>query len=133
MNQQSKNRELVLAIYQNIDAHAFDRAVDLVSPACKIHLGGKVLDRDAWSGMGQMFMRAFPDGRHVFELADAAGDYVLLNGYFTGTHREAFQGIPATGKVIKISTTMIDKVEDGKMVRHRGDFDTAGLMQQLTQ
>ena len=133
MNQQAKNRELVLAIYQNIDAQAFDRAMELVSPACKVYFSGNVLDRDAWSGMGRMFMQAFPDGRHVFDLADAAGDYVVLNGYFTGTHRGEFQGIPPTGKVIKISMTMIDKVVGDKMVEHRGDFDTAGLMQQLTQ
>jgi predicted ester cyclase len=133
MNQQAKNRELVLAVYQNIDAHAFERAVDLVSPQCKVYFSGNVLDRDAWSGMARMFMRAFPDGRHVFDLTDAAGDYVLLHGYFTGTHRDEFQGIAATGKLIKISMTMIDKVEGGKMVEHRGDFDTAGLLQQLTQ
>ena len=133
MNQQAKNRELALAVYQNIDSHAFDRAAELVSPQCKIHFGGHVLDRDAWSGMGRMFMRAFPDWRHVFDLADAAGDYVVLNGYFTGTHREEFQGIPATGKVIKISMTMIDKVVGERLVEHRGDFDTAGLIQQLTQ
>ena len=133
MNQQAKNRELVLSIYKNMDAQAFDRAVELVSPECKVYFAGNFLDRDAWAGMGRMFMRAFPDGHHVFDLADAAGDYVLLHGYFTGTHREEFQGIAATGKVIKISMTMIDKVQGDKMVEHRGDFDTAGLLQQLTQ
>lgn len=132
MNQQAKNRELVLAVYQNVDARNFDRAQELLSPTCKIYFGCNVLDRDGWAGMGQMFMRAFPDGRHIFDLAEAVGDYVLLNGYFTGTHTEEFQGIPATGKVVKFSLTMIDRVEGDKMVEHRSDFDGAALIQQLT-
>jgi predicted ester cyclase len=133
MNQQARNRELVLAVYKNVDARNFERARELLSAACKIYFGCNVLDRDGWEGMGQMFMRAFPDGRHVFELAEAVGDYVLLNGYFTGTHTSEFQGVPATGKVVKFSLTMIDKVQDGKMIEHRADFDGAALIQQLTQ
>ena len=133
MNQQAKNRELVLDVYKKVEAQDFDRARELVSPTCKVYVGCDVLDRDAWAGMGQMFMRAFPDGRHVFDLAEAVGDYVLLNGYFTGTHREEFQGIPATGKVVKFSLTLIDRVEGNKLVEHRADFDGAALIQQLTQ
>src|SRR5262245_38876070 len=101
MNQQARNREVVLDIYRQVDAQDFDRARELVSPSCKVYVGGNVLDRDGWASMGQMFMRAFPDGRHVFDLAEAVGDYVLLNGYFTGTHTSEFQGIPATGKSVK--------------------------------
>jgi predicted ester cyclase len=133
MNQQSKNRDLVLELYRSIDAADFARARTLIAPSCKSYLGGNVLDVDAWEGMGRMFMNAFPDGKHVLELAEGAGDYVLMNGYFTGTHKAEFQGIPATGKVIKISMTMIDKIIEGKLVEHRGDFDSATLIQQLTQ
>ena len=132
MTQQDKNRALILELYRNIDAANFDRCMTLVSPDCTSRIGGNVLDRDAWAGMGQMFMRSFPDGRHVFEMVEAVGDYVLLNGYFTGTHKQEFQGIPATGKVVKFSLTMIDKVKDDKLVEHRGDFDAAALIQQLS-
>ncbi|HKP57217.1 MAG TPA: ester cyclase [Polyangiales bacterium] len=133
MNQQAENRELVLDLYTKVDAQDFDRARELLSAACKVYVGCNVLDRDGWAGMGQMFMRAFPDGRHVFDFVEAVGDYVLLNGYFTGTHTAEFQGIPATGKRVKFSLTMIDKVEHGKMAAHRADFDAAALIQQLTQ
>ena len=131
MTQQDQNRELVFEVYRNVDARNFARCRELVSPDCTTHIGGNILDRDGWAGMGEMFMKAFPDGRHVFDLAEALGDYVLLNGHFTGTHSHEFQGIPATGKVVKFSFTMIDKVLSGKMVEHRGDFDAAALIQQL--
>jgi len=132
MTQQEQNRALVLDVYRNVDAGNFERCMELVSADCKTHTGGNVLDREAWAQMGQMFMRSFPDGRHVFELAEAVGDYVLLNGHFTGTHRQEFQGIPATGKVVKFSLTMIDKVKGDKLVEHRADFDAATLIQQLS-
>lgn len=132
MNQQAKNRELVLELYRRVDAQDFDRAREMLSATCKVYVGGNVLDRDGWKAMGQMFMRAFPDGRHVFDLAEAVGDYVLLNGYFTGTHTEEFQGIPPTRKVVKFSLTMIDRIEGAEMVEHRADFDGAALIQQLT-
>ena len=132
MTQQEQNRIVVLDVYKNIEARNFERCKELVSPDCKTHVGGNVLDRDAWAAMGAIFMSAFPDGRHVWDLAEGVGDYVLLNGYFTGTHAHEFQGIPATGKVVKFSFTLIDKVQGGKLVEHRGDFDAATLIQQLS-
>jgi predicted ester cyclase len=133
MQIQSKNLEIVKNVFASVDGQDFDRLPELVSPAVKTYIGGQVLDFAGWLGMGKMFMTAFPDGHHVFEMADAVGDYVLLNGYFTGTHKQEFQGIPATGKVVKCSVTMIDKVIDGKLVEHRSDFDTATFMRQITQ
>jgi len=131
MTQQNKNRDLALDLYRSIDAQDFEHVQALVSPRFQACMGGKQLDFGAWKAMGQMFMTAFPDGRHVFDLTEAAGDYVMSHGYFTGTHTQEFHGIPATGRLIKISLTMIDKLIDGKLREHYGDFDTGGLMQQL--
>lgn len=133
MTQQRKNLDVSLDLYRAVDAQDFERAQGLVSARFQACMGGKQLDFGAWKAMGQMFMTAFPDGRHVFDLSEAAGDYVLLNGYFTGTHTQEFHGIPATGRVIKCSMTMIDKIIDGKLVEHYGDFDSGSLMQQLMQ
>ena len=133
MTQQNENRDLAVDLYRAIDAQDFARVQALASPRFQSCMGGKQVDFASWTAMGRMFMTAFPDGRHVFDLSEAAGDYVLSHGHFTGTHTQEFQGIPATGKVIKISLTMIDKIIDGKLVEHYGDFDSAGLMHQLMQ
>jgi predicted ester cyclase len=133
MTKTAGNLDLAKELYRSIDSADFDRAQALISPRCQICLGGKQLDLGSWSAFGRMFMTAFPDGRHVFDLMEAAGDFVLSNGYFTGTHTQEFQGIPATGRVVKFSATMIDKIIDGKLVGHYGDFDSAGLMQQLVK
>ncbi len=132
MTQQDQNKALVLDVYKNIDSGNFERCMQLVSPQCKAHFAGNVLDRQAWAAMGEMFMRAFPDGRHVFDFAEAVGDYVLLNGHFTATHTGEFQGIAPTGKSVKFSFTMIDKVRGDQLLEHRGDFDGAALIRQLS-
>jgi predicted ester cyclase len=133
MTQQEVNRALSLEIQNSMAAHEFERAARLVSPEIRAHVAGNVLDKDTWTAMGQMFMKAFPDGRHEFDLVEAVGDYVLLDGHFTGTHRAEFQGIAPTGNVVKFALTIIDKVQSGKLVEHRMNFDSALLMQQLGQ
>jgi predicted ester cyclase len=127
---QKQNLSAALALYRAVESMEFQRAK--LAENFKVYVGGNVLDADAWIGMGQMFMTAFPDGRHVFELAEEVGDYVLLHGYFTGTHKAPFQGLPATGRTIRSSMTIIDKWKDGKLLEHRVDFDTGGMMAQLT-
>ena len=61
----------------------------------------------------------------------ADGDKVAYRLTVTGTHTGDFMGIPATGKRITITETHIDQVTDGKIVRHDGDWDQMGMMQQL--
>jgi predicted ester cyclase len=133
MTQQEKNRAVSLGVQESMTAHDFERGKQLVASDFQASVAGNILGRDEWIGMGQMFMKTFPDGRHDWELIEAVGDYVLLNGFFTGTHRSEFQGIPATGKVVKFSLTIIDRVRDGALVEHRMNFDSAALIHQLTQ
>jgi predicted ester cyclase len=133
MNQQEKNRAVSLGVQEAATSGNFERGDALISPDLKAYVGSNALSRAEWIGMGRALMEAFGDARHVWDFVDAAGDYVLLHGSFTGTHKKAFQGIPATGKTVKFSLTIIDRVKDGKLVEHRINFDSAALMQQLTQ
>ena len=131
MSLQDKNRDLVVDCYRRFEKG--DYTQPLVSPALVACVLGQTMGREQWLGFGRMFMEAFPDLEHVWETAVGAGDWVLLNGHFTGTHKAPFMGIPATGRRVKVSATIIDKVIDGKLVEHRGDIDTALLMRQLTE
>jgi predicted ester cyclase len=133
MNQQDKNRAVSLGVQECAVARNVEGVSDLIAADFKAFLAGNVLGREEWLGMGRMMMQTFPDGRHEWSLVEAAGDYVILCGFFTGTHRGDFQGIPATGKVVRFSLTIIDKVKDGKLIEHRVESDSAGMMRQLTQ
>jgi predicted ester cyclase len=78
-----------------------------------------------------MFLAAFPDMRVTVEEELAEGDKVITRGYFTGTHRGDFQGIPATGKPIKVKFIDIWRFENNKLVENWGQMDQLGMMQQL--
>jgi predicted ester cyclase len=60
-----------------------------------------------------------------------AEDRVITWGTFTAIHQGSFQGLPPTGKSIRLAVMHIDRVADGKIVEHWGQGDALGLMQQL--
>jgi len=78
-----------------------------------------------------MFLAAFPDMRVTIEEELAEGNKVITRGYFTGTHQGDFQGIPPTGKQIKVKYIDIWLVENGKLMENWVRLDELGLMQQL--
>lgn len=79
----------------------------------------------------ETFRKSFPDLHVTFEQEFADGDYVIHRGYATATHKGEFQGIPPTGKQVKVKTLDIWRVENGKAVENWVQMDMLGLMQQL--
>jgi predicted ester cyclase len=78
-----------------------------------------------------MFKAAFPDMHVTIEEEIAEGDKVATRGYFSGTHKGEFMGIPPTGKTIKISYIDIWRVANGRGKDNWVQMDMLGLMQQL--
>ncbi len=124
---------VVLELYTTFDRGDFNRLQELISHDFMSYMTGlpTALDRDAFISFGLSFRQAFPDGYHQFENTIEQGDKVATQGTFTGTHLGNFQGLPATGKAVKIALMHIDRVVDGKVVVHWGQGDQAGMMQQL--
>ena len=78
-----------------------------------------------------MFRAAFPDLHITLEDVLGDGDKVTTRGYFTGTHQGDFNGIPATGKKVKVSYIDMWRIENGKAAENWVQMDMIGLMQQL--
>lgn len=74
---------------------------------------------------------AFPDMRWTTQEQIAEGDKVLSRFEWTGTHRGAFMGVPATGRPVTVWGMVIDRLEGGKIKDTRIIMDTLGLMMQL--
>jgi steroid delta-isomerase-like uncharacterized protein len=74
---------------------------------------------------------AFPD-LHV-ELAHLVtdDDNVAFAYTITGTHQGPLEGIPATGKKIKVRGMQIGRFENGKLVERWGCSDQLGILKQL--
>lgn len=77
------------------------------------------------------FWTAFPDIQFSFEDEVVAGDKIAGRGYFTATHNGEFQGIPATGKKIKVAFMDVWRFENGKWVEYWGQADSLSMLQQL--
>lgn len=85
-------------------------------------------------GVTQFFLmlrKAFPDIHNTIQIMLAENDRVVWQSNITGTHMDTFQGVPATGKSIKITATNFLRVVNGKFVENWGEQDNLGLLQQL--
>ena len=74
---------------------------------------------------------AFPDFKVEVDHMVTDDNNVAFAYTATGTHQGDFQGIPATGKPIKIRGMQISRFENGKMVERWGSSDELGMLQQL--
>ena len=91
----------------------------------------KPMSREETLEMMKNLYRAFPDLNWSIEELIAVGDRVIYRFIVRGTHKEEFGGIPATGNKIESSGIMIARIENGKVVEDKEEFDMLGLMQQL--
>jgi steroid delta-isomerase-like uncharacterized protein len=78
-----------------------------------------------------MLRHAFPDHDCQVHFQIAEGDLVATYKTFTGTHKEEFLGVPATGKRVTIRVMDFLRLEDGGIAEHWNVVDVAGLMHQL--
>ena len=76
---------------------------------------------------------AFPDSHHAIEDLIAEGDKVVTRFTWSGTHQGGFEGIPPTGRPIKVQGIWIHRLEHGRIVEGRdwGQVDWLGLLRQL--
>ncbi len=128
-----QNKAIVLQFYKAFDNRKIDQALALLAPNFVAHMAGilEPLDGQGFKNFGMAFYLAFINGQHTFDEVIVEGDKVVTCGTFTATHLGEFQGLPPTGKQIKLSIMHIDHVENGKIMEHWGQGDALGLMQQL--
>lgn len=73
----------------------------------------------------------FPDMHWTVHEQIAEGGKVLSRFEWTGTHRGAFLGVPATDRPVTVWGMVIDRLQGGKIKDTRIIMDTLGLMMQL--
>jgi predicted ester cyclase len=126
-------RDVVRGFYESYNEHDLEKSWETYIS----HRSGQPRLRwgvrpEAWLGVEQGYLSAFPDLR--VEVLDqvAEGDKVATRVEMTGDpEAEAFFGVPAAGAVGTLRVSFFDRV-DGKIVEHWADADVGGLLQQLT-
>jgi steroid delta-isomerase-like uncharacterized protein len=112
----------------NLDA---DSWLAIVAPDCVFGMPGMPSTVDGMLHMLPAFRAAFPDLEVTVGEMIAEDDKVAYRITWTGTHTGEFMSIPATGKRVTVTETHIDQIANGKLVRHDGDMDQMGMLQQL--
>ncbi len=106
---------------------------ELIAPNFKIYDPplGMEPNREGFRQIFTDFRAAFPDLHLTIEDEFADGDYVIQRGYATGTQTGEFQGLPPTGKKIRINVIHIWRFANGKAVENWVQMDRLGLLYQL--
>jgi ketosteroid isomerase-like protein len=79
----------------------------------------------------QQYIDAFTGAQITVDEQIAEGDKVATRWTGRGTHTGEFNGIAPTGKEVTISGQTISRLEGGKIVEERTNWDTLGILVQL--
>jgi steroid delta-isomerase-like uncharacterized protein len=74
---------------------------------------------------------AFPDAHWTVEEQIAEGDRVVTRWTGSGTQRQELQGIPPTGKSVRVDGFWEHRIANGKIAESWNVWDTLGMLQQL--
>ena len=130
-------RELVSRFYDNFDRGDVEAALAVFSD----HLEttdpgmGTVHGLPPFREYLETLKRAVPDARAVVEEMREAGDAVIVEGRFVGTHSGPLVGpdgtIEPSGAHIDLRFADFSRVRDGKIVSYHTYYDQLGLLTQL--
>jgi predicted ester cyclase len=127
------NKALVRAFNATFDRRDLDACMKLIDENLVSTATGAPgpMNAEAFRGVGEAFLAAFSNARHVFSTQIAEGDWVASRGMWTAAHTGSFNGIPATGATVTFSIFSFDRIKDGKLVEHHASFDIPSLMMQI--
>jgi steroid delta-isomerase-like uncharacterized protein len=134
---QNGTRALVARFYEDfgkgdIDASvsAFAEELETSDPGL-----GTVVGIEAFREYLETFKRAMPDARAVVERMYEAGDAVVVEGRFVGTHTGPLAGpegdIAPSGARVEVRFADVSRVRDGRIVSYHTYYDQLGLLTQL--
>ncbi|MBW4721435.1 ester cyclase [Saccharothrix obliqua] len=128
---EADNKALFRRFVDAMNNGDFETVLSVWSPEMVHHSRAGSYGRDRVASLMGGFRRAFPDLRfHIEELA-ADGDLLFSRMTATCTHKEDFQGIPATGRTIRVQVMGELRIVDGRIVEHRNVMDELHFLSQL--
>ncbi len=89
------------------------------------------LDRATTKQVVAMYGASFPDLKHTVDEVIAHGDGLAVRWTVRGTHRGEFQGIPASGKSVKLSGITVHHLVDARVRETWLVYDNMELLQQI--
>jgi steroid delta-isomerase-like uncharacterized protein len=131
---EEQNKAIVRRMYETFEKGDFEAYKEVVAPEYAWYMPSistKPISREGTIEFGKMLRNGFPDFSYSVEELIAEDDIVISRFIFRGTHEGEFQGIPATGNKVKMSGFMMTRIENGKIVEDKEEYDGIGFMMQL--
>src|SRR5688500_15090599 len=121
-----------------VDQRDLDSAVDLYAEDAVMVTpdAGELRGRESIRGYWKQLVDAFPDSHYDTIGKFEAGSSAIDEGYYVGTNTAPLttpsgDTLPPTGRMVKIRSCDVARVEDGKIVEHHLYFDQAAYFEQL--
>jgi steroid delta-isomerase-like uncharacterized protein len=131
---EEQNKEVVRRVFEEMNKGNIEIINKLYAPDYSYYAPSnnpKPMTREETIEFLKMVLIAFPDVNWKIEEIIAKDDRTIARFIVTGTHKGEFQGMPATGHQIKVSTILIWRLRNGKIVEEREEANWLGMMQQL--
>ncbi len=104
---------------------------ELHDPDGLVHRGGASVSPAAIKAVHRDRLEAFPDLRWTIERHLEDGEFVTTHATWRGTHRSAYQGIPATGQTVCGEVIAIRRIVDGRIAETWAVADTLRVLEQI--
>ena len=114
-----------------------DGVLEVLAPGADFRFpGGAMPVPDGVRPFVAGWSEAFPGNRFEIDRAVVAGDDLVVEGTWVGTHRGPMRlpdgsSIAATGKTVRVPFATVFRVRDGRIASHHAYWDNAGMMAQL--
>ena len=104
---------------------------ELHDPDGLVHRAGASVTPATIKAVHRDRLEAFPDLRWTIERHLEAGEFVTTHATWRGTHRGAYQGIPATGQTVCGEVIAIRRIVDGRIAETWAVADTLRVLEQI--
>ncbi len=132
---EAQNIEVVKRVYEELNTNKNIRILDeLYDPEYKGYSPSNTKYPSSLKQSKNYYSRAFeafPDLNFVIKDIFAKDDYVVVRYVFTGTHEAEYWLVAAKGYNVESGGILIYRLENGKIVEKRSEFNSLRLMNQM--
>jgi len=97
-----------------------------------VPFGGATEGAEAVHGLLSALMSAFPDFHADVRRLHHSNAAVIVETVLTGTQRDTWLGVPASGKRVEVPCACIFEFDEDRLICERVYFDNATMMKQIT-
>ena len=126
-----ENKALIRGAFEVSVEKSIAMADEMMAPEFVYHTVGGDMDLEMYKQVNTAALAAFPDLRYTADDMIAEGNTVVTRWTMYGTHKNEFNGIPATNKAIVLTGVSIDRLAGGKIVETWQFYDAMTMLQQL--